>query len=212
MSQKNITEELKCIPANVGYNDYPKTLCTSINDVICHGIPSDKEILKDGDIVNIDITVIVDGWHGDTSKMFLIGKSQPHVKRLVDITRECMFKGIEVCKPGAFTGDIGYAIQTHAEKNHYSVVKNYCGHGIGKIYHEDPQITHFGNKGEGIKLEEGMVFTIEPMINLGSHKTKLLKDGWTVVTEDGKLSAQWEHTIAITEHGYEILTLREEEK
>ena len=144
--------------------------------------------------------------------MFLIGKSQPHVKRLVDITRECMFKGIEVCKPGAFTGDIGYAIQTHAEKNHYSVVKNYCGHGIGKIYHEDPQITHFGNKGEGIKLEEGMVFTIEPMINLGSHKTKLLKDGWTVVTEDGKLSAQWEHTIAITEHGYEILTLREEEK
>ena len=204
--------ELKCIPANVGYNDYPKTLCTSINDVICHGIPSDKEILKDGDIVNIDITVIVDGWHGDTSKMFLIGKSQPHVKRLVDITRECMFKGIEVCKPGAFTGDIGYAIQTHAEKNHYSVVKNYCGHGIGKIYHEDPQITHFGNKGEGIKLEEGMVFTIEPMINLGSHKTKLLKDGWTVVTEDGKLSAQWEHTIAITEHGYEILTLREEEK
>ena len=209
---KYITEELKCIPANVGYNDYPKPLCTSINVVICHGIPSDKEILKDGDIVNIDITVIVDGWHGDTSKMFLIGKSQPHVKRLVDITRECMFKGIEVCKPGAFTGDIGYAIQTHAEKNHYSVVKNYCGHGIGKIYHEDPQITHFGNKGEGIKLEEGMVFTIEPMINLGSHKTKLLKDGWTVVTEDGKLSAQWEHTIAITEHGYEILTLREEEK
>ena len=212
VAYKYITEELKCIPANVGYNDYPKTLCTSINDVICHGIPSDKEILKDGDIVNIDITVIVDGWHGDTSKMFLIGKSQPHVKRLVDITRECMFKGIEVCKPGAFTGDIGYAIQTHAEKNHYSVVKNYCGHGIGKIYHEDPQITHFGNKGEGIKLEEGMVFTIEPMINLGSHKTKLLKDGWTVVTEDGKLSAQWEHTIAITEHGYEILTLREEEK
>ena len=212
IAYKYITEELKCIPANVGYNDYPKTLCTSINDVICHGIPSDKEILKDGDIVNIDITVIVDGWHGDTSKMFLIGKSQPHVKRLVDITRECMFKGIEVCKPGAFTGDIGYAIQTHAEKNHYSVVKNYCGHGIGKIYHEDPQITHFGNKGEGIKLEEGMVFTIEPMINLGSHKTKLLKDGWTVVTEDGKLSAQWEHTIAITEHGYEILTLREEEK
>jgi methionyl aminopeptidase len=212
LAYKYITEELKCIPANVGYNDYPKTLCTSINDVICHGIPSDKEILKDGDIVNIDITVIVDGWHGDTSKMFLIGKSQPHVKRLVDITRECMFKGIEVCKPGAFTGDIGYAIQTHAEKNHYSVVKNYCGHGIGKIYHEDPQITHFGNKGEGIKLEEGMVFTIEPMINLGSHKTKLLKDGWTVVTEDGKLSAQWEHTIAITEQGYEILTLREEEK
>ena len=212
IAYRYITEELKCIPANVGYNDYPKTLCTSINDVICHGIPSDKEILKDGDIVNIDITVIVDGWHGDTSKMFLIGKSQPHVKRLVDITRECMFKGIEVCKPGAFTGDIGYAIQTHAEKNHYSVVKNYCGHGIGKIYHEDPQITHFGNKGEGIKLEEGMVFTIEPMINLGSHKTKLLKDGWTVVTEDGKLSAQWEHTIAITEHGYEILTLREEEK
>jgi len=212
LAYKYITEELKCIPANVGYNDYPKTLCTSINDVICHGIPSDKEILKDGDIVNIDITVVVDGWHGDTSKMFLIGKSQPHVKRLVDITRECMFKGIEVCKPGAFTGDIGYAIQTHAEKNHYSVVKNYCGHGIGKIYHEDPQITHFGNKGEGIKLEEGMVFTIEPMINLGSHKTKLLKDGWTVVTEDGKLSAQWEHTIAITEDGYEILTLRKEEK
>ena len=212
VAYKYITEELKCIPANVGYNDYPKTLCTSINDVICHGIPSDKEILKDGDIVNIDITVIVDGWHGDTSKMFLIGKSKPHVKRLVDITRECMFKGIEVCKPGAFTGDIGYAIQTHAEKNHYSVVKNYCGHGIGKIYHEDPQITHFGNKGEGIKLEEGMVFTIEPMINLGSHKTKLLKDGWTVVTEDGKLSAQWEHTIAITEQGYEILTLRQEEK
>ncbi len=183
-----------------------------MNQVICHGIPNNQKILKDGDILNIDVTVIKDGWHGDTSKMFLVGKCAPHNERLVRITQECLYKGIEAVKPGAYLGDIGNAIQKHAESNYYSVVEDYCGHGIGKIYHEDPQITHFGNKGEGIKLEEGMVFTIEPMINLGSHKTKLLKDGWTVVTEDGKLSAQWEHTIAITEHGYEILTLREEEK
>ena len=206
---KYITEELKCIPANIGYSGFPKTLCTSINNVICHGIPSENKSLKSGDIVNIDVTVIDDGWHGDTSRMYMVGKVPAHAKRLVDITKDCLFAGINEVKPGATLGDIGFAIQELAEKNHYSVVRDYCGHGIGKTYHEEPQIMHYGNRGEGLKLQEGMCFTIEPMINLGTYHTKILNDGWTVVTKDGKLSAQWEHTVAVTSSGHEILTLEE---
>ena len=202
-----ITEELKCIPANIGYSGFPKTLCTSINNVICHGIPSEAKALKNGDIVNIDVTVIDDGWHGDTSRMYLVGKVPAHAKRLVDVTKDCLFAGINEVKPGATLGDVGFAIQALAEKNHYSVVRDYCGHGIGQTYHEEPQVMHYGQKGEGLKLEEGMCFTIEPMINLGSHHSKILGDGWTVVTKDGKLSAQWEHTVAVTKDGHEILTL-----
>ena len=204
---KFITEELKCIPANIGYSGFPKTLCTSINNVICHGIPTKDKTLKNGDIVNIDVTVIDDGWHGDTSRMYLVGKVPAHAKRLVGVTKDCLFAGINEVKPGATLGDVGFAIQNLAEKNHYSVVRDYCWHGIGKIYHEEPQVMHYGQKGEGLKLEEGMCFTIEPMINLGSHHSKVLNDGWTVVTKDGKLSAQWEHTVAVTSNGHEILTL-----
>jgi methionyl aminopeptidase len=206
---KYITEELKCIPANIGYSGFPKTLCTSINNVICHGIPTENKKLKNGDIVNIDVTVIYDGWHGDTSRMYLVGKVPAHARRLVDVTKDCLFAGIDEVKPGATLGDIGFAIQELAEKNHYSVVRDYCGHGIGKTYHEEPQVMHYGNRGEGLKLEEGMCFTIEPMINLGSHHSKVLGDGWTVVTKDGKLSAQWEHTVAVTSNGHDILTLNE---
>ena len=204
---KYITEELKCIPANIGYSGFPKTLCTSINNVICHGIPTENKKLKNGDIVNIDVTVIYDGWHGDTSRMYLVGKVPAHARRLVDVTKDCLFVGIDEVKPGATLGDVGFAIQELAEKNHYSVVRDYCGHGIGKTYHEEPQVMHYGNRSEGLKLEEGMCFTIEPMINLGSHHSKVLGDGWTVVTKDGKLSAQWEHTVAVTSNGHEILTL-----
>ena len=206
---KYITEELKCIPANIGYSGFPKTLCTSINNVICHGIPTENKKLKNGDIVNIDVTVIYDGWHGDTSRMYLVGKVPAHARRLVDVTKDCLFAGIDEVKPGATLGDVGFAIQELAEKNHYSVVRDYCGHGIGKTYHEEPQVMHYGNRGEGLKLEEGMCFTIEPMINLGSHHSKVLGDGWTVVTKDGKLSAQWEHTVAVTSNGHDILTLNE---
>ena len=211
IAYKFITEELKCIPANINYNGYPKTLCTSVNQVVCHGIPSDDRVLKDGDIVNIDVTVIEDGWHGDTSKMYLVGKVADHAKRLVEVTQECMFAGIREVRPGAHLGDVGAAIQEHAETNHYSVVRDYCGHGIGQVYHEEPQVLHYGQRHEGLELKEGMCFTIEPMINLGGYQTKLLNDGWTVVTKDGRLSAQWEHTIAVTSSGYEILTLRSEE-
>lgn len=211
IAYKFITEELKCIPANINYNGYPKTLCTSVNQVVCHGIPSDDRVLKDGDIINIDVTVIEDGWHGDTSKMYLVGNVADHAKRLVEVTQECMFAGIREVRPGAHLGDVGAAIQEHAETNHYSVVRDYCGHGIGQVYHEEPQVLHYGQRHEGLELKEGMCFTIEPMINLGGYQTKLLKDGWTVVTKDGRLSAQWEHTIAVTSSGYEILTLRSEE-
>ena len=211
IAYKFITEELKCIPANINYNGYPKTLCTSVNQVVCHGIPSDDKVLKNGDIINIDVTVIEDGWHGDTSKMYLVGKVSDHAKRLVEVTQECMYAGIKEVKPGACLGDVGAAIQEHAETNHYSVVRDYCGHGIGQVYHEEPQVLHYGHRHEGLELKEGMCFTIEPMINLGGYQTKLLKDGWTVVTKDGRLSAQWEHTIAVTSSGYEILTLRSEE-
>ena len=170
----------------------------------------DRE-LKDEDIINIDVTVLKDGWHGDTSKMFLVGKTLPHNERLVKITQECLYKGIEAVRPGAFLGDIGHAIQAHAEKNYYSVVEEYCGHGIGQVYHDDPQILHYGDKGSGLEIEEGMCFTIEPMINLGLKHTKLLNDGWTVETKDGRNSAQWEHTLAVTASGVEVLTKRSEE-
>ena len=207
-----ITEDLECIPAPLNYKGFPKSICTSINQVVCHGIPSESRILKDGDILNIDVTVIKDGFHGDTSKMFMVGSEKPHAKRLINITQECMYEAIKIVKPGARLGDIGYKIQSIAESNHYSVVRDYCGHGIGRVFHEDPQILHYGIPNTGLTLKEGMCFTIEPMINIGSHKTKLSKkDGWTVETIDGRLSAQWEHTILVTNSGYEVLTLREEE-
>jgi methionyl aminopeptidase len=207
-----IVNEIKCIPACLNYKGYPKTICTSINQVICHGIPDHKKILKNGDIMNIDVTVIKEGYHGDTSKMYFIGDKKPHAEKLVKITQESMYKGIEIVKPGVKLGDIGYAIQKYAEDNHYSVVRDYCGHGIGANFHEDPQVLHYGQPNTGITLEEGMCFTIEPMLNLGSHKTKLSKkDGWTVETIDGRLSAQWEHTILVTSKGYEILTKRSDE-
>lgn len=208
---KHIKEVQKAVPANVGYRGYEKTICASVNQVICHGIPSPNKILKDGDIINIDVTVLKDGWHGDTSKMFLVGKTQPHNERLVKVTQECLYKAIEVVRPGARLGDIGAVIQQHAEQNHYSVVEDYCGHGIGKVYHDEPQVLHYGKFGTGLELKAGMCFTIEPMINQGKKHTKLLSDGWTVETKDGRNSAQWEHTIAVTEQGFEVLTQRSEE-
>ena len=207
-----ITEDLECIPAPLNYKGFPKSICTSINQVVCHGIPCESRILKDGDILNIDVTVIKDGFHGDTSKMFMVGSEKPHAMRLINITQECMYEAIKIVKPGVRLGDIGYKIQSIAESNHYSVVRDYCGHGIGRVFHEDPQILHYGIPNTGLTLKEGMCFTIEPMINIGSYKTKLSKkDGWTVETIDGRLSAQWEHTILVTNSGYEVLTLREEE-
>lgn len=205
-----IVNEQQAIPAPLNYRGFPKSICTSINQQICHGIPSEKK-LKNGDIVNIDITVIKNGYHGDTSKMFCIGNVSPHAKRLVEITRESMFKGIEQVRPGATLGDIGHAIQTIAESNRFSVVREFCGHGIGKNFHEEPHVMHFGKPGEGTTLQKGMIFTIEPMLNLGKRHMKILKDGWTAVTKDRSLSAQWEHTILVTDTGYDILTLRQEE-
>ncbi len=200
------------IPAPLNYNGFPKSVCTSVNHVVCHGIPSESKILKNGDIINIDVTVIKDGYHGDTSKMFFVGDVAPHAKRLCRITQECMYRGIEIVKPGVTLGDIGHVIQEHAERNNYSVVREYCGHGIGKIFHEEPQILHYGKPGQGLVIEEGMTFTIEPMINLGTRHTKLSKtDGWTVTTKDRRLSAQWEHTLAVTADGFEIMTIRSEE-
>ena len=206
-----IINDLDCIPAPLNYRGFPKSICTSINHQVCHGIP-DKRILKKQDILNIDITVIKDGYHGDTSKMFFIGKPSIQAKRLVELTYDALKIGIKTVKPGATIGDIGHNIQTFAEKNHCSVVREYCGHGIGKEFHEEPQILHYGKKGKGIKLEEGMTFTIEPMINFGKKEVKLLPDNWTVVTKDHSLSAQWEHTILVTKDGYEVLTMRPEEK
>ena len=211
LCHEHIVNVQNAIPANIGYKGYEKTICSSINQVICHGIPDNNKILENGDILNIDVTVIKDGWHGDTSKMFLIGKCAPHNERLVRVTQECLYKGIEAVKPGAYLGDIGHAIQKHAEENHYSVVEDYCGHGIGKVYHEEPQVLHYGRVGTGIEIKEGMCFTIEPMINQGTKYSKTLNDGWTVVTKDGRNSAQWEHTIAVLENGVEILTKRNEE-
>ena len=202
-----ILNKQNAVPATLGYRGFPKSICTSVNQVICHGIPNEKKILRNGDILNIDVTVIKDGWFGDTSRMFFVGEPAPHAKRLVEITRECLYKGIEAVKPGAHLGDIGHAIQMHAEKNYYSVVREYCGHGIGASFHEEPQILHYGNKGAGAEIVEGMTFTIEPMLNAGKATTKLKSDGWTVETKDGRLSAQWEHTIAVTKNDCEILTL-----
>lgn len=199
------------IPAPLDYRGFPKSICTSINHQVCHGIPSDKK-LKSGDIINIDITVIKDGFHGDTSMMFCVGKVAPFAQRLCDVARECLFLGIKQIKAGATLGDIGHAIQTHAEKNRYSVVQDFCGHGIGRDFHEEPQVLHYGVAGDGLALETGMIITIEPMINQGKYQTKSLGDGWTAVTKDHSLSAQYEHTILVTQDGYEILTLRAEER
>lgn len=198
------------IPAPLNYKGFPKSICTSVNDVVCHGIPSNNQKLRDGDIINIDVTPIVDGFHGDTSKTFLVGKVSDATAKLVRITKECLDLGIQAVRPGARVGDVGSAIQIHAEKHGYSVVRDFVGHGIGRKFHEEPQIQHFGTPGRGIRLTKGMVFTIEPMINQGDWRTKVLKDGWTAVTLDKKLSAQFEHTIAIRSSGeVEILTRSE---
>ncbi|WP_188150185.1 type I methionyl aminopeptidase [Teredinibacter waterburyi] len=207
----HITQVQKAIPAPLNYKGFPKSICTSVNHVVCHGIPSEKKKLKSGDIVNIDVTVIFDGYHGDTSKMYMVGQVAPHAHRLIKVTQECLYKGIELVKPGARLGDIGFVIQQHAEKNHYSVVRDYCGHGIGAVFHEDPQVLHYGSRNTGMELREGMTFTIEPMINAGKHLCKLKNDGWTVETRDGRLSAQWEHTMVVTKDGVEVLTARSEE-
>ncbi len=203
----------QAIPAPLNYNGFPKSICTSPNYVICHGIPSDTQLLKQGDIVNIDITVIKEGFHGDTSKMFLVGEVPPHAAKLVKITQECLYKAIDIVRPGTTLGDIGNIIQQYAESNHYSVVREYCGHGIGRVFHEEPQVLHYGIPKTGFVIEEGMTFTIEPMINAGTRHTKLSrKDGWTVTTRDRRLSAQWEHTLAVTSDGCEVLTRRKEEQ
>lgn len=206
-----IVNEQKAVPAPLNYRGFPKSICTSINHVICHGIPNDKK-LKNGDIINIDITVIKDGYHGDTSKMFQVGEVSLQASRLVKIARECLLKGIELVKPGTSLGDIGYAIQSYAEGLRLSVVREYCGHGIGNVFHEEPQVLHYGKPNTGMILEAGMTFTIEPMINAGKRHTKLLSDNWTVITKDRSLSAQWEHTILVTPTGAEILTKRKEEQ
>jgi len=203
----------RCIPAPLnyapsGYNPYPKSICTSVNHQICHGVPGERQ-LKNGDIVNLDITTIKDGYHGDTSRMFLVGEVSIQAKRLCDITFDCLWKGIAQVKPGARLGDIGYAIQQYAESAGYSVVREFCGHGIGSQFHEDPQVVHYGQPGTGIELRPNMIFTIEPMINAGKAAIRALADGWTVVTKDHSLSAQWEHTILVTQTGYEILTVSE---
>ncbi len=200
-----IVDVLKAVPANVGYNGFPKTVCTSVNHVVCHGIPNDK-ILKRGDIINIDVAVIKDGWFGDCSRMYFVGEPSPLAKRLVATTYEAMCAGIRQVKPGATLGDVGYAIQSVAHRERFSVVREYCGHGIGQIYHDTLQVLHYGSPGQGVRLEPGMIFTIEPMINAGKRDTKELPDGWTVVTKDHSLSAQWEHMVAVTETGYEVLT------
>ena len=206
----------KAIPAPLNYGGapgrmpFPKSICTSINHVVCHGIPNEKP-LKNGDALNIDVTVIKNGYHGDTSKMFMVGDTPEWAQRLAQVTQECLYKGISVVRPGARLGDIGAIIQEHAHANRYSVVREYCGHGIGKVFHEDPQVLHYGRAGTGMELQEGMTFTIEPMINQGRPETRLLGDNWTAITKDRKLSAQWEHTILVTADGYEVLTLRTEE-
>ncbi len=206
-----IVDEQQAIPAPLNYRGFPKSICTSVNHNDCHGIPGNK-VLKDGDIVNIDVTVIKDGFHGDTSKMFFVGKPSVLGKRLVEVTHQAMWKGIDLVRPGIRLGDIGHAIQRFVESHGYSVVQEYCGHGIGRGFHEEPQVLHYGSKNTGIELQAGMTFTIEPMVNAGRRNVKLLPDGWTVVTKDRKLSAQWEHTILVTSSGHEVLTLRAEER
>ena len=196
----------KATPAPLNYRGFPKSICTSVNHVVCHGIPTDKR-LKQGDIINIDVTVIKDGWHGDTSRMYAVGKITPAAQRLIDITREAMWIGIRQIRPGTRLGDLGAAIQGFVEPQHLSIVREYCGHGIGKIFHEDPQVLHYGERGRGFELVPGMTFTVEPMVNAGKRHVRLLPDGWTVITKDHSLSAQWEHTVLVTDTGYEVLTL-----
>ena len=196
----------KTIPANVGYRGFPKTVCTSVNHVVCHGIPNDRK-LKAGDILNIDIAVIKDGFHGDTSRMYYVGKPPAFAQRLSEVCKDAMWSAIELVRPGAHLGDIGHAIQSLAEAEGFSVVREYCGHGIGRVYHEDPQILHYGEPGTGLEIHAGMVFTIEPMINAGKRHVRVLPDGWTVVTKDHSLSAQWEHMVLVTPTGHEVLTL-----
>ncbi len=206
-----IVNEQKAIPAPLNYHGFPKSICTSVNHVVCHGIPSYKEKLNNGDIINIDITIIKDGYHGDTSKTFFVGRPDKEIKKLVDVTYECMKKAILQVRPGIRLGDIGHTIQTLAEKNNFSVVREYCGHGIGKIFHEEPQVLHYGKPNTGIELQEGMTFTIEPMINLGKRHVQLRDDDWTVETQDKKISAQWEHTILVTNNSFRVLTKRSDE-
>ena len=198
------------IPAPLNYNGFPKSICTSVNHQVCHGIPGPKK-LKDGDIINIDVTVLKEGFHGDTSKMFVVGKPSILADRLIRVTQECLYLGLEQVKPGNHFGDIGAVIQPHAEANRFTVVREYCGHGIGRIFHEPPNVLHYGQKGTGEVMKTGMIFTIEPMINAGKREVKLLPDAWTVVTKDHSLSAQWEHTILVTDTGYDVLTKRSEE-
>ena len=197
----------QAVPAPLNYRGFPKSICTSVNHVVCHGIPSADKRLKQGDIVNVDVTVIKDGWHGDTSRMYPVGKIAPPAQRLVDVTREAMWVGIREIRPGAHLGDIGAAIQAFVEPQHLSIVREYCGHGIGRIFHEDPQVLHYGERGRGVELQPGMTFTVEPMVNAGKRHVRLLADGWTVITKDHALSAQWEHTVLVTDAGYEVLTL-----
>jgi methionyl aminopeptidase len=196
----------KAVPANVGYRGFPKTICTSVNHVVCHGIPNER-LLKAGDILNIDVAIIKDGYHGDTSRMYFVGKPSVLGQRLTDVCKESMWRAIELVRPGAHLGDIGHAIQSMAEAEGYSVVREYCGHGIGRVYHEDPQILHYGESGTGLEIQAGMVFTIEPMINAGRRFVRVLPDGWTVVTKDHSISAQWEHMVLVTASGHEVLTL-----
>ena len=207
-----IVKELKVIPANVGYAGFTKTVCASVNEVVCHGIPSPKKVLKDGDIINIDVAVIKDGWFGDTSRMYYVGNVSKAARKLCEVTYDAMWAGIRAVKPGATLGDVGHAIQTVAENAGCSVVRDYCGHGIGMVYHEDLQVLHYGRPGMGTVLQPGMIFTIEPMINAGKHQTRALPDGWTVVTADRSLSAQWEHMVTVTETGFDVLTLAPGEK
>jgi methionyl aminopeptidase len=201
-----ITGSLSAIPAPLNYRGFPKSICTSVNHVVCHGIPGDRR-LKKGDILNIDITVIKDGWHGDTSRMFFVGEPTVSGRRVSEVSHEAMRRGIEIVAPGVRLGDIGHVIQAYVEAQHCSVVREYCGHGIGREFHEDPQVLHYGKPGTGLELLPGMTFTIEPMVNAGKRDVRLLPDGWTVVTKDHSLSAQWEHTILVTEDGHEVLTL-----
>ncbi|MGP9635175.1 type I methionyl aminopeptidase [Halomonas sp. AOP43-A1-21] len=210
-AERYIVDELKARPASKGQYDYQYVLNASVNHVVCHGVPSEAQALKSGDIVNVDITLEKNGFIADSSKMYLVGDVKPIAKRLVDKTYEAMWEGIRAVKPGATLGDVGHAIQQHAEQNGYSVVRDYCGHGIGREMHEEPEVLHYGKPGKGLVLKQGMVFTIEPMINQGKAKIKTKKDGWTVVTSDKTLSAQWEHTVAVTAEGVEVLTLRDEE-
>lgn len=205
-----IVDVQKAIPAPLNYRGYPKSICTSLNHEVCHGIPGPKK-LKNGDILNIDITVIKDGYHGDTSMMFTIGKVSLFAQKLIQVTKECLYLGIKATRPGAHLGDIGEVIQQHAESNHFSVVRDYCGHGVGAKFHEEPQVMHYGRRGVGVLLEAGMVFTIEPMINIGNKETRVLANGWTAVTKDHSLSAQWEHTVLVTDDGCEVLTKRKDE-